>query len=67
MRGRCVSHDISEWFLLNEEEDIEKVNEDGANEGSEEDRKDDDYEDTKGEIDVHLEDSDDHNEIEDDD
>jgi len=53
--------------LLNEEEEIKEVSEDGANEGSEEEEWDDDYEDTEDEIDVHLKDSDEDNKIEDDD
>ena len=48
--------------LSNEEEGIEEVNEDGANEGSEEEEWGDDYEDTGNEIDVHLKDSKDDNE-----
>ena len=51
--------------MLNEEEDIEVLNEDGANERSEEEEWDDDYEDTEDEIDVHLKDSDEDNEIKD--
>ena len=62
--------DIILVTLLNEEKDIEglmkMVNEDGANKRSEEDEWHDDYEDTENKIYVHLEDSNDDNEIEDD-
>ena len=53
--------------LLNEEKDIEVVNEEGANEGSAQAEWNDDYEDIEDDVDIHLEDSDEDNEIEDDD
>jgi len=67
-----VSHmtpvnDTTLTTLLNKEEDIEEVNEDGTNEGSDEEEWEDDYDDTDDEIDVHLEESKDDNETEDDD
>jgi len=53
--------------LLNEEEDVEVVNEEGANEGTAEAEWDDDYEYIEDEVDIHREDSDEGNKIEDDD
>ena len=53
--------------LLNEEDDIEVVNEEGANEGGAEAEWDDDYEYIEDEVIVHHVDSDEDNEIEDDD
>ena len=60
-------NDTIPWTLLKEEEDIEVVSEQGANEESAEAEPDDDYEDIIIEVDVHLEDSDEDNEIKDDD
>ena len=53
--------------LLSHEEDIEVVNEEGANEGGAEAEWDDDYEYIEDEVVVDHDDSDEDNEIEDDD
>ena len=54
-------------ILLNEEEDIEVVNEEGANEGGAKAEWGDDYEYNEDEVVVHHLDFDEDNEIEDDD
>ena len=53
--------------LLSHEEDIEVVNEEGANKGGAQAEWDDDYEYIEDEVAVHHENSDEDNEIEDDD